>query len=146
METLQQNPLANPLRKAWELDHIGHAVKDLVAAEDFYCKILGYTVETREALEDQKVEVSFLRGPNGLIELIAPLPGNQNLQRFLSSRGEGLHHLCYWVPSVEEELKKLKATGIKLIDQSPRLGSREMQVAFLHPSSCQGVLVEICSE
>ena len=138
--------METPQRKPWEIDHVGHVVKDLVEAEDFYCKTMGYSVEERESLDDQRVEVVFLRGPNGLIELLAPLPGNQNLQRFLSSRGPGLHHICFWVPSVEEELKRLKEQGVKLIDQAPRPGSRGLQVAFLHPSSCEGVLVEICSE
>lgn len=141
-----------PSRKPWELDHIGHVVSDILSAEEFYCKNLGYMVDFREMLDSQHVEVVFLRptqetGPNPvMIELISPLPGNQNLQRFLTSRGPGLHHLCYWVPDVAAELAKLKSQGVKLIDQQPRIGSRDMQVAFLHPSSGYGVLVELCGD
>jgi methylmalonyl-CoA/ethylmalonyl-CoA epimerase len=130
----------------WKLDHIGIAVRSLPQAREFYLKQGGYLEGEYELLEKELVEVLFLEGKGELLELISPLPGNESLTKFLEKRGEGLHHLCYRVDSIKKELERLKSEGIPLVDNSPRLGSRGLQVAFLHPkASASGVLVELCS-
>lgn len=134
------------MKAEWKLDHIGIAVRDIGQAKRFYLDQAGYQEELAEKSGEHLVDILFLKGPEPLIELISPLPGNTILERFLERRGEGLHHLCYKVGSVTEELVKLREDGIQLIDETPRPGSRGMKVAFLHPkSSGSGVLIELCS-
>ena len=131
---------------AWNLDHVGHAVRNLPEAVQYYQEILGFQVESRETLEKEAVDVVFLKLANSFVELIAPREGNVTLNRFLEKRGEGLHHVCYKVPSVTAELERLRSLGVKLIDQTARAGSRGLFVGFLHPSSCRGALIELCSD
>ena len=145
----------------WPIDHIAHIVHDLDKAIENYASLLGLnssesTPEVggssrvlphyRETLPEHKVEVAFIDLENTSIELITPLEGNSSLVNFLNSRGEALHHICYRVDSVAVELERLKASGYRLIDKSPRPGARQTEVAFIHPSSCGGVLTEICSD
>ncbi|MBP9838445.1 MAG: methylmalonyl-CoA epimerase [Proteobacteria bacterium] len=129
----------------YPLDHIGHAVNDLTASIKFYTETLGWKLELTESLDAHQVDVAFVSNDFNAIELLAPKPNNTVLKKFLSDRGEGLHHLCYRVESVKEELEILKAKGFLLIDEKPRLGSRDLFVAFIHPKSTKGVLLEICS-
>jgi methylmalonyl-CoA epimerase len=131
-------------RRHWKLDHIGHAVSDMEAALRLYVQTLGFSIEERETLTEQKIEVVFCRQENTLIELIAPLGGNSSITKFLKSRGPGLHHICFHVPSVQQELQALAAADFTLIDSRPRPGSRNLAVAFVHPHSCAGVLIELC--
>lgn len=133
-------------RTGWTLDHIGHAVENLDEAERFYVESLGFQVEAREISDTHLVRISFVRGADSLIELIAPLDGNATLQKFLARRGSGLHHLAYRVKSVSEELAALEAAGWPLIDRAPREGSRGLWVGFLHPRAAHGILLELCGE
>lgn len=135
----------------WQLDHVGHAVKNLDEAVAFYTSKLGHVLCSRESLPNQKVEVAFLSHDetstdSGLIELLAPLNGEGPVQKFLDSRGAGLHHVAYHVASVSQELARLQSEGVVVIDKEPRKGARGHYVAFLHPKSCEGVLVELCSQ
>ena len=130
----------------WTLDHVGHAAPSLEPVIELYTRHFGFQVECRETLAAESVDIVFLRLANTLIEVIAPLAGNKTLQKFLDTRGPGLHHVCYEVSSVNDELKRLESQGFVLIDQKARKGSRGMDVAFLHPRSCGGVLVELCSK
>ena len=132
--------------QGWLLDHIGHAVSNLEDAIAVYEQRAGFSVVEREELPDHLVRAAFLRGRGTeLIELIQPLPGNVTLAKFLERRGEGLHHLCYRVASVSVELERLRQLGVTLIDTVPRPGSRGMEIAFLHPKSFHGALIELCS-
>ncbi len=141
-----------PDNLGWQLDHVAHAVNSIDAALKSHHAVFSSEVYFRELLETEQVEVAFL-APVGtdptqpfhstLIELIAPLPGNVHLQKFLSKRGESLHHLAFRVPSIERELKRLAARGVKCIDAAPRKGAYGALVAFLHPSAMNGVLVEL---
>lgn len=126
------------------LDHVGIAVTNLNDALDEYGKRFGFTLESREVIATQRVEVAFIRLPNTLLELLAPTDDDSPLARFLAKRGPGLHHLCYRVDDLEAELARLKATGVELIDATPRLGAHGTRIAFLHPKSMGGVLVELC--
>ena len=131
-------------RRSWKLDHVGHAVENLDAATSLYREKFGFALDSKETLKEHQVEVGFFRAGDTLIELLAPLAGNKILKNFLAARGPGLHHICFRVDSVSAELRTLAVEGFRLIDTEPRLGSRNMHVAFLHPSSCEGVLVELC--
>lgn len=149
-EDLQISAAGSALPTEWVIDHIGHAVHDLDLAISTYTRSAGFALTEQEELAEHLVRAAFLRAPGAsesapLIELIQPLPGNTTLSRFLERRGEGLHHLCYRVASVEHELKRLHALGVVLIDSSPRAGSRGQDVAFLHPKSFHGALIELCS-
>ncbi|HMO02285.1 MAG TPA: methylmalonyl-CoA epimerase [Oligoflexia bacterium] len=134
------------------IDHVGVAVFDLEKALKVYSDDFGYQEVCRERLEDYGVEVVFLgrggdfSGGFPLIEILAPFGENSKLYSFLKRRGEGLHHIAYLVTDIEAELERLRAGGHKLVDLSPRLGAREMLVAFIHPSSANGVLVELCQK
>ena len=140
----------------WPLDHVAHIVRNLDQAIEHYTELLVGNLSTngssseiphfRETLLDHQVELAFIDLEQSSIELIMPTEGNSSLMRFLDSRGESLHHICFRVPSVADELRRLAAQGVELIDTSPRPGARGTEVAFIHPRSCQGVLIEICSE
>lgn len=131
--------------ETWSIDHIGHAVKDLESAVQFYTTVLGFVEESRERVESHHVEVVFVQQADTCIELMAPLDGDVKLGKFLSSRGEGLHHICYRVDSVVDELERLSQAGVRLVDSAPRPGARGTEIAFLHPQSAHGVLIELCS-
>lgn len=128
----------------WSLDHLGHVVRDLEAAANFYCGMLGFSREESERSDEHKVDILFLRRGDTTIELLTPHSGNAGLEKFLEKRGEGFHHLCFKVEDLAGELSRLAALGVRLIDQRPRKGSRDTMVAFLHPSSCCGMLIELC--
>lgn len=146
--TVVMSATASIQQPGWSLDHVGHAVRDIDSAISKYQSLFSASIVVRESLQSDGVDVAFLQLPNTLIELIAPQPapnGNPPLIRFLDKRGEGLHHYCFFVPSVASELARLEKLGVELIDTIPRLGSRGMSVAFLHPKSTNGVLIELCS-
>lgn len=144
MNFSSNNPDLGPL-KIRRLDHIGHAVKSLSAGISRFQALFGATLELKEHLPEHAVEAAFLRYGDTSVELIAPLPGNTTLEKFLNRRGEGLHHICFEVDSVAEELKRLEAQGVRLIDSVPRPGARGTEIAFIHPQDLFGVLFELCS-
>lgn len=128
------------------LDHIGIAVKDLDAAirryeTDFKCK-----VELRESISEHKIEAAFIKLDNSSIELISPSDSSSIVTKFLSERGEGLHHVCYEVSDIKSELSRLDSLGYRLVDTSPRKGARNRLIAFIHPQSVDGVLTELCQK
>lgn len=127
----------------WRLDHIGVAVQDLDLAIQWYASTAGLRVSSREEVESQHVEVAFLGEIAPRIELLTPLGDTGPLATFLAKRGPGLHHLCYAVDDISQELLRLHAQGLKLIDTAPRIGAEGALVAFIHPSSCGGVLTEL---
>ncbi len=130
----------------WKIDHLGIAVRDLAKASSFYLSLPGHEFVEEEVVPEHKVRVLFLRCGPTLIELLEPTDESSPLAKFIQKRGEGLHHICYRVLSVGDELRRLKEQGRKLVDELPRPGSRGMQVAFLHPqASSSGVLIELCS-
>jgi methylmalonyl-CoA epimerase len=132
----------------YQLDHIGHAVANLDEAISRYAQTAGLKVSHRETLAHEGVEVAFVSGPGSAaaIELLAAAPGSTGaLARFLEKRGPGLHHICFVVDNIRNELRRLADCGAKLIDQEPREGSRGREIAFVHPNWCGGVLIELCS-
>jgi methylmalonyl-CoA/ethylmalonyl-CoA epimerase len=123
--------------------HIGIAVKNIDEHLRFYRDILGMKVGERMKVPEQGVEVIFLETGDTRIELLQPLDENSNINKFLQKRGEGIHHICFEVDDIEAALKELKSKGIQPIDDKPRKGADGDLVAFLHPKSTGGVLIEL---
>ncbi len=125
------------------IDHIGVAVEDLDAALKLYADVLGMPVVHRETVAEQGVEAVLLDVGENHVELLAPLGPDTPVGRFLAKKGPGLHHVAYQVADIESTLSALKASGTRLIDETPRVGIRDSRVAFVHPASTGGVLTEI---
>ncbi|MGD2121552.1 MAG: methylmalonyl-CoA epimerase [Gemmatimonadota bacterium] len=124
---------------AYPLDHVGVAVASLEEASTLLQLVSNDSCSPVEELPDQGVRVLFV----GSIELIEPLGPDTPVGRFLQKQGQGLHHIAYRVPDLPAALSKMREEGVRLIDDQPRPGSRGHQVAFLHPRSTGGVLVEL---
>jgi methylmalonyl-CoA epimerase len=126
-----------------KIAHIGIAVKNIDEHLRFYRDILGMKVGERMKVPDQGVEVIFLETGDTRIELLQPLDETANINKFLQKRGEGIHHICLEVEDIEAVLHELEERGIELIDQKPRPGAGGCLVAFIHPRSAGGVLIEL---
>jgi methylmalonyl-CoA/ethylmalonyl-CoA epimerase len=125
------------------IDHVGVAVPSIDSALALYRDTLGMPLVHRETVTEQGVDAALLDVGDGHIELLEPLDPDTAVGKYLSRRGPGLHHVAYRVVSVEETLEACAAAGLRLIDETPRVGIRGSRVAFLHPSSTGGVLTEI---
>jgi methylmalonyl-CoA epimerase len=121
---------------------VGIAVDDLDAAVARYELLFGATLEHRDRVEDQGVEAASLDVGGSRVELLAPTGADTPVGRFLAKRGPGLHHVAFAVDDVAAELDRLRADGVQLIDEAPRLGLFGLQVAFVHPEATGGVLAE----
>lgn len=131
------------MRPGFEIDHIGIAVHDLEKSFGFY-KTMGWSEMETEEVPREKVRVGFIRFENRVnIELLEPTSKDSVLAKFLEKRGEGIHHICYRVNQIEDVLLKLKQEGVRLIHETPFIGAHNCRVAFIHPSSAGGVLVEL---
>ncbi len=124
------------------IHHIGHAVDDLPGAVDTYTRLFGAVVEHREIVPGQGVEAVTVMIGAGRIELLWPLAADTPVGRFIESRGPGMHHVAYLVDDIRTSLRAAAAAGAELIDTEPRQGLFGLQVAFIHPGSVAGVLVE----
>jgi methylmalonyl-CoA/ethylmalonyl-CoA epimerase len=131
---------------ATEIDHVGIAVRDLEASVALYRTVLGTDPVHRETLPDQGVEEVLFRVGASFVQLLAALGPDTPVGKFLERRGEGVHHVGYRVPDVAAAIEALRAEGLRLVDEAPRLGSRGTTVAFAHPKGFAGVLVELVQE
>lgn len=129
-----------------ELDHVAIAVRDLDAAVGWYREALGATVAHREVVERDGVEEALLAVAGSYVQLLTPSRPDSPVARFLERRGEGLHHVGYRVDDCMEALAAAVAAGATPIDEHPRPGSRGTSVAFLHPKSSFGTLIELVQE
>jgi len=131
------------------VDHIGIAVADLDEALILYRDLLGLELERIEEVPQENVKVAFLKldctGALGHLELLAPLSDEGAIAAFIARKGPGLHHLAVAADDLVLMLDRFKEAGLKLIDQEPRTGAGGKQIAFLHPKSGGGVLIEVCS-
>ncbi len=127
-----------------QIEHIGIAVKSIEEALNFYEGILGLKCYKIEEVADQKVKTAFLKIGEVKLELLEPTSDDSPVAKFIEKRGEGIHHIAFKSGNIEEDLQSLKNDGIRLIDEHPRTGADNMEIAFLHPKSTQGVLFEIC--
>jgi methylmalonyl-CoA/ethylmalonyl-CoA epimerase len=126
-----------------KIDHLGIAVRSLREALPFYQDMLGLELKGTEVVDDQGVTVALLPAGDSRIELLQPLSDDSPVGRFLARRGEGLHHICYEVEDLESKLEDFRARGVKLVSGYPKRGAEGKLVAFLHPASANGVLVEL---
>ncbi|MEM2104969.1 MAG: methylmalonyl-CoA epimerase [Candidatus Bathyarchaeia archaeon] len=126
------------------MDHVGVAVKNLDEAVRVYCDVLGFKLLGVHVLTERKVKVAFLStGGETQIELLEPLGGDSPVAKFLESRGEGVHHFAVEVDDIEMVLAELKRKGVVLVDDKPREGAEGKKIAFVHPKSTRGVLLEL---
>ena len=126
-----------------QIDHVGVAVDDLDAAIALHEETFGMALVHREVVEEQGVEAVLLDVGRSHVELLRPLQPDTAVGRFLARRGAGLHHAAYRVDDIEAALADLRDRGLRLIDETPRVGIRGSRVAFVHPQSAGGVLTEI---
>lgn len=127
-----------------EIDHVALVVADLDATLRFYTETLGFRELYREIVAEQGVEVVGLRAGDSAIELLRPLDERSPIARWRGDSPTRLHHTAYRVADLESKLGELKAAGVRLIDEQPRKGAHGNAIAFLHPSSTGGVLIELC--
>jgi methylmalonyl-CoA epimerase len=126
------------------VDHIGVAVKNLDEAIDVYQNILGFRLEGIHILNERKVKVAFFSsGGETRIELLEPLGSDSPVAKFLENRGEGIHHIAVKVENIDDVLEDFKRKGVVLVDEKPRMGAENAKIAFVHPKSTKGVLLEL---
>jgi methylmalonyl-CoA epimerase len=126
-----------------KIDHIGIAVKSLAEAVKIYENALGLTVTGYDQVDDQGVRIAMLNIGESRIELLEPTGPESPVGKFMNKRGEGIHHIAVTVDNIESALERLKNAGVRLVDNAPRRGAHETRIAFVHPSSTHGVLLEL---
>ena len=130
--------------KVLKIDHLGIAVKSINEGKKFWGDLLGLWLEDSEAMAEEKLITTFFPIGESEIELLETTDPEGPIGRYLEKRGEGVHHIALRVENIEEALKELKEKGIRLVDEKPRKGAGGAKIAFLHPKSTNGVLVELC--
>ena len=130
--------------KILKIDHIGIAVKSINATKQLYGELLGLNHTGSETVAEQKVTTAFFPVGDTEIELLESASPDGPIAKYLEKKGEGIQHIALRVENIEESLAELKAKGVQLIDEKPRLGAGGAKIAFLHPKSTFGVLIELC--
>jgi methylmalonyl-CoA/ethylmalonyl-CoA epimerase len=129
------------------ISHVGIAVRNLDSAIKTYALLTGDTTPVIEEISEQKVRLALFSGSlsnaGGRVELLEATSPDSPIARFIDRRGEGLHHICVYVDDIKAKLSELKAAGVKLIDETPRIGAGGAKIAFVHPSGTNGVLLEL---
>ena len=129
-----------------EIDHVAIAVNDLESAIDFYRETFGCEVEHRETVEPDGVEEVLLKVADSYVQLLTPTRDDSTVAKYLATKGEGIHHVGYRVDDCAQALESVKAHGHRVIDEKPRPGSRGTTVAFIHPKTAFGTLIELVQE
>jgi len=129
-----------------EIDHVAIAVADLEAAIAYYEQTFGCTVAHREVVESDGVEEALLKVADSYVQLLTPIRDDSPVAKYIAKNGEGLHHIGYRVNDVAAALARVKAAGHRVIDEQPRPGSRGTTVAFIHPKTAFGTLIELVQE
>ncbi|MBM7615976.1 methylmalonyl-CoA epimerase [Alkaliphilus hydrothermalis] len=129
--------------KALKLDHIGIAVKNLDETLKFYQEMLGLECVGTEVVEEQKVKVAFLPVGDTEVELLESTEEDGPIAKFIEKKGEGIQHMAFRVENIEEAIEEMKAKGVRMIDEKPRYGAGGAKIAFCHPKSTNGVLIEL---
>ena len=129
--------------KLIDIDHIGIAVRDIKSSSEFYRGCLSIDVSDPIDVPAQKVRVAFIEIGSTKLELIEPSGEDSPVEKFIQKKGEGLHHICFLVDDIEKALNELMDKNVKLSDQKPRVGATGKRIAFLHPESSSGVLIEL---
>ena len=131
------------INRLGEVEHIGIAVRELEDSKKIYCDILGLELTGEMTLPERGVKVAFLETGNTKVELLEGIGDESPVSKFVERKGPGVHHLCFEVEDIRRVLEELKEAGVRLIDDSPRPGAEGKLVAFLHPKSASGVLIEL---
>lgn len=126
-----------------KVDHIGVAVKSLDETLPFYTEVLKLPLLAIEEVEGEKVKIAFLKAGETKIELLEPTSTESPIAKYIEKRGEGIHHVCLGVDSIEDRLNEFKEKGIRLLQDEPKIGAGGAKVAFVHPKSASGVLYEL---
>lgn len=126
------------------IEHLGIAVKSIEQSLPYYEEVLGLKCYNIEEVADQKVKTAFFKVGQTKIELLEPTSEDSTIAKFIEKKGEGIHHIAFAVPSVQDALDKASEKGVQLIDKAPRAGAEGMNIAFLHPKSTCSVLTEFC--
>jgi methylmalonyl-CoA/ethylmalonyl-CoA epimerase len=129
-----------------KVEHIGIAVKNLNSSVPLFEKLLSTICYKTEMVESEKVKTAFFRSGETKIELLESTAANGVIARFIEKKGEGLHHIAFDVADIETEMKRLKAEGFVLLNETPKKGADNKLVCFLHPKNTNGVLIELCQE
>jgi methylmalonyl-CoA/ethylmalonyl-CoA epimerase len=129
-----------------KIEHIGIAVKDLEAANEKYEQLLGVKHYKTEVVESEGVSTSFFKCGESKIELLQATNEDSPIAKFIAKKGEGMHHIAFAVDDIRSELQRLKGEGFVLLNEEPKRGADNKWVAFLHPKSAHGVLIELCQE
>ena len=127
------------------IDHLGIAVKSIEKHLPYYEQVLGVKCYNIEEVADQKVITAFFKIGQTKIELLEPTSEDSTIAKFIEKRGEGIHHIAFAVPDVQNALNEMEANGVQLIDKTPRKGAEGISVAFVHPKSTCGILTELCT-
>ncbi len=127
-----------------KIDHLGIAVKSIDEGKNFWTDILGLKHEGSEEVAPQKVRTAFFPVGESEVELLESTAPDGPVAKYIEKKGEGIQHVAFRVKDIEAALEELKAKGVKLIDQKPRMGAGGAKIAFLHPKATNGVLVELC--
>jgi len=130
--------------KILKIDHLGIAVNSIGDGKKFWTDVLGLKFEGSETVAEQKVTTAFFPVGESEVELLESTAPDGPVAKYIEKRGEGIQHVAFRVDNIEEALEELKIKGIKLIDEKPRIGAGGAKIAFLHPKSTNGVLVELC--
>jgi len=128
------------------IEHIGIAVKDLDAANKTYAAVMGAEHYKTETVESEGVSTSFFKVGESKIELLAATNSDSPIAKFIDKRGEGIHHMAFYVDDIHAEIERLKKEGFRLLNENPKPGADNKMVAFMHPKDANGVLVELCQE
>ncbi len=129
-----------------KIEHIGIAVKSILEANKIYEALLGVAPYKSEKVESERVETSFFKCVESKIELLEATNPDSPIAKFIEKRGEGIHHIAFAVENIESEMARLQKEGFVLLNKKPKKGADNKLVAFLHPKSANGVLVELCQE
>jgi methylmalonyl-CoA/ethylmalonyl-CoA epimerase len=130
--------------KVLKIDHIGIAVNSIEVGKKFWTDVLGLKLEGSETVAEQKVTTAFFPVGESEVELLESTAPDGPVAKYIEKKGEGIQHIAFRVENIEEALAELKEKGIRLIDEKPRIGAGGAKIAFLHPKSTNGILVELC--
>ena len=128
------------------IEHVGIAVDDLNGISDVFGDLLGLKLRSREKIDDQKVITDIYETGSGKLEFLKATDENSPIAQFIEKKGKGMHHIALKVDNLQAALDYLKGQGTQLIDTSPRIGAEGFKIAFLHPKSTGGILIELCEQ
>jgi methylmalonyl-CoA/ethylmalonyl-CoA epimerase len=129
-----------------KIEHIGIAVKDLEKSNDVFASLFGETHYKMEEVASEGVKTSFFKSGPNKIELLQATNSESPIAKFIAKKGEGIHHIAFAVSDIQSEIKRLKSEGFIVLNETPKKGADNKLVAFLHPKTTNGVLIELCQE